>query len=310
MSYSTVPSVPMNSKIITLAIVTHGNISQFNIPEEKQRIFDNVRLFSKAGKFQEAVTTRFIEYTNILPPLNERFRENNITSTLHILKTYADDLNEKYNNLLDSTYEQEMDRTQVCKIYYPITFDKQFTVVPPTRLETIMSCITPIIQGIYVVSVHEYSENANKLHYVFPEAKNSKINLLDSVNFVEFVRALGVTVPVGTTIFTYLTRTYDPNSNNFIFMSELVKVIKGFVTDPLCYINIIDHSCSVTNTKHVTPEEVQSFEKYAVPVDIEMGMPNWGGQKTNKTKKKTKKIKKTKKKSKRYRRKKKNTKKR
>jgi hypothetical protein len=275
MSY---PSLPYNSKIITLAIVTHGNISQFNLTPENQHLFDNVRLFSKAGKFQEAVTTPFIEYTNILPPLNERFRQDKIDGTLNILQTYAEDLNEKYNNLLDSMGERHIDRSRVCKIYYPITFDKQFVVVPPTFLET-PYCIIPSMQGIYVISVHEQRE---KLEYIFPN-RREEINLLKPNDFLQFAKALGIQTPKNKTI---LTRQYDENGKTFIFMSELVKTIKDMVTDPLCYINIVDHSCSVTNTARVSQEEVDRFEKYVVPADIEMGAPTWGGRRKNTTRKK------------------------
>jgi hypothetical protein len=283
MSY---PTVPYNSKIITLAIVTHGNISQFNLSSEKQHIFDNVRVFSKAGKFQEAVTTPFIEYTNILPPLNERFRQDKIDGTLNILQTYANDLNEKYNNLLDSMAERNIDRSRVCKIYYPVTFDKQFVIVPPTLLEA-PTCIIPSIQGIYVISVHEQRE---KLEYIFPN-RREEINLLKPNDFLQFAKALGIQNPQNKTI---LTRQYDANGKTFIFMSELVKIIKDMVTDPLCYINVVDHSCSVTNTARVSQEEVDRFEKYVVPVDIEMGSPTWGGRRKKTTRKRKKHLRKRK----------------
>jgi hypothetical protein len=107
--------------------------------------------------------------------------------------------------------------------------------------------------------------------------------LFDPKDFEIFSRALGHrTCPINPQIFT------KRDNVSYILMSELVRVIKELTTEPYCYLNLIDHSCSTINTLRVLPEEVTEFKKYIVPTDIETGFPQWGGKSKRKRKKNTK----------------------
>jgi hypothetical protein len=91
------PSVSIHSKIITLAIIAHGSISALNLDAETQHIFDNVRLFSKAGGTQGLASTSMVEY-NTLAPLYSRFKRDLAPeeTTFQIMQQYAKDISSKY----------------------------------------------------------------------------------------------------------------------------------------------------------------------------------------------------------------------
>jgi hypothetical protein len=141
-----IPSV--GAKIITLAIVTHGNINKVDLDPTTQQLFDNVRLFSKAGGTQCAITTPGVE-TYTLDPLYERFKINlnSGKSTLQIMQQYAKDLLPKYGNLIkfmegfSLSTPGEVDVEKSCKIYNPVTFDKQFIVEEASMLDLAWSYI-------------------------------------------------------------------------------------------------------------------------------------------------------------------------
>ena len=282
------PSVPIHSKIITLAIIAHGSISALNLDTETQHVFDNVRLFSKAGGTQGLASTSMVEY-NTLAPLYARFKRDLAPeeTTFQIMQQYAKDISSKYENLINFFEANELDIEKSCKIYNPVTYDKDIAILPPTLLERIASCISPRIQGVYVVSVHEKVDDAGTLKLIFPKDGTNNVNLANPAEFKTFVTTLGRTEPsLQTDIFSKLEKGVRA-----IKMSELIRIVKSLIAPSECYINIIDDTCSVLNPKFVSPEETASFSKYIVPSDIEMGHLRWGGKLGRKIKTKRKQTK-------------------
>jgi hypothetical protein len=280
------PSVPIHSKIITLAIIAHGSISALNLDTETQHVFDNVRLFSKAGGTQGLASTSMVEY-NTLAPLYARFKRDLAPeeTTFQIMQQYAKDISSKYENLINFFEANELDIEKSCKIYNPVTYDKDIAILPPTLLERIASCISPRIQGVYVVSMHEKVDDAGTLKLIFPKDGTNNVNLANPAEFKTFATALGRTESsLQTDIFSKVAKGVRT-----IKMGELVRIVKSLIAPNECYINIIDDTCSVLNPKFVSPEESAYFSKYIVPSDIEMGeFKRWGGKLRRKMKTKRK----------------------
>jgi hypothetical protein len=285
-------SLPDGAKIITIAIVAHGSITKLDMPTDDQNLFDNVLLFSKAGRMQELITTPEVE-SNTLDPLYTRFTKDLTAgqTTFSILQQYKEDLNGVYTNLIKTkdalsfTGPTGIDINDICQIYYPVTYDKQFVIVPQTTFDKFTSCIIPYVQGIYVISIHE-KMNEREVLCIFPNKDDDSnqiqdVNLLDPNKVNEFASALNNTNQTNKNIFTK-----NEEGARSIRMSELVKFIKDLA--PNCYINLIDHSCSVINPRQVSVEEREIFAKYIEEVDVEKGFPQWGGKSKRKRKKNTK----------------------
>ena len=53
--------IDIGSKIVTLAIQMHGTVINLDLSLQTTKIFENVRLFSKAGDFDLAVSNELAE---------------------------------------------------------------------------------------------------------------------------------------------------------------------------------------------------------------------------------------------------------
>ena len=60
--------------IITLAIQTHGKVIDLSLSPDTVSIFDDVRLFSKAGEFEDAMSSH-AQDQNILVKVNKLFQK-------------------------------------------------------------------------------------------------------------------------------------------------------------------------------------------------------------------------------------------
>jgi hypothetical protein len=134
--------------IVTLAIITHGGVIQFDLHQNMQSLFQYVRLFSKAGDFKATCTTP---------------SEDNAQLTL--LYSYLRKNLNKETFLALEDYEKKVGG----KMIEHITFDKIFRVDESTNVE-----------GIFLVSIHR-KKTLDNYELIWP--KDSKyalnINLLD-----------------------------------------------------------------------------------------------------------------------------------
>ena len=77
------------SIIITIAMQLHGRVIELNLSPEKTALFDNVRLFSKAGEFEDVYSNKLGEF-HILYKLNELFQKNLQESSIHPIEQYVE----------------------------------------------------------------------------------------------------------------------------------------------------------------------------------------------------------------------------
>jgi hypothetical protein len=274
-----------NSIIVTIAVQTHGAISQTSTSPETMHLFDNVRLFSKAGQTQEAVSNRVID-NNTLPALNTRLQKDIPIgqTTLSIIEQYAKELKEKYVNFLDfqDISEYQVKREKTCLLYPHITVDKVFYIGPYTNYQHVLDCINMNTKvGIFLISIHEKDVESGQLKCIYPsidekkkQNKNLQLDIVDQLK--EFA-----------SIFGKKDFTFPENKSRIesITMSELVKLIKNIVGYDRCFINILDYSCSNLSSK-LSRSELRDL-KYFTTGDIETGyIKTTGGRKRIKSKSK------------------------
>jgi hypothetical protein len=184
-----------NSIIITLAILMHGKVINLDITNN---IFDNVRLFSKAGDLQDVVSSRLGELV-ILRKVNEMFQTDLTEPTINIIQKYVEYSHPKYKSLLEG--EEKMNRENVCRLFENITIDKTFskTVIRPSgfinRILCLVDYIFPEFQGIFLVSIHEKVDDYNfKLIYP-PHNEHKNLNLLELDNLALFASLFNKQLP-------------------------------------------------------------------------------------------------------------------
>lgn len=277
-------SIIPNSIVVTIAIQTHGVISDTNLSPDVMKIFDNVRLFSKAGIAQDVASTRMID-ANTLLPLNKRLQRNlgYGESTLDIIETYSRDLKVKYLNYLDfeNIPEYEIRGEKTCVIYPHITIDKVFSLKPTNFSDRFLDCVGLGQNGIFLVSVHEYDPESGELKFIYPSKNDNPLlnNIKEFTNFVKFFHSFSKDFFKIDS--TDLPHTLKLNKNKkkiqTIRMSKLVEIVKQIFHSRKCFINLMDYSCS--NISETIPEEDLSLLKYYTPADIETGyIPKWGGR--------------------------------
>jgi hypothetical protein len=272
-------SIIPNSIVVTIAIQTHGVISDTNLSPEVMKIFDNVRLFSKAGIPQDVVSTRMID-ANTLPPLNKRLQRNlgYGESTLDIIETYSRDLKVKYLNYLDfeNIPDYEIQGEKTCMIYPHITIDKVFSLKPTSFSDRFLDCVGLGQNGIFLVSVHEYDSESGELKFIYPNKNNNLLlnNIKEFTKFANFFDSFSEDL-----YSTDLPHTLKLNKNKIqtIRMSKLVEIVKKIFHSNECFINLMDYSCS--SISETIPKEDLQFLKYYATEDIETGhTPKWGGR--------------------------------
>ena len=154
--------IHIGSKIITLAIQMHGKVIDLDLSPEKNRIFEDVRLFSKAGDFEDVDTNEIAE-RNILNKVNEMFQIDLTQSTLRLLNEYVEYSRPRYRNFLDLYGEPESKKTVACRQFSNITFDKSLSVADQDTdfLNCFINRFLPRFQGFFVVSIHEKKSESN-----------------------------------------------------------------------------------------------------------------------------------------------------
>lgn len=186
-----------NSIIITLAILTHGKVVSLNIESD---IFDNVRLFSKSGDFEDVATTHLAERV-VLNKVYELFRTDLNEPSINIMKNYVEYSQPKYKSFLKFMGNDNVNVENVCRLFSNITIDKIFSKIvtrPPGLLSTLLcfvDYIIPEFQGVFLVSAHRKINN-NTYELIYPRDNISKnIDLLDLNNLREFALFFGKELP-------------------------------------------------------------------------------------------------------------------
>ena len=293
--------IDIGSKIVTIAIMMHGAVIETNLAANKQKIFDNTRLFSLAGGFSEAgFGSNDVRMDNI-NFLNEIFQIDLSQTTHQTMKDFTERIRPAYARYIDAFFD-DLSTENICKIFSTITIDKALGATINSYFDKIIRCILPDIIGIYVISVHEKID-ANQTRLIYPLEKNvSNLDLLKRADFIRFARifdkdgesilsqmsAISSEWPPATTsgldnwkvTFTrsFLQRVYGNGNISHIRLSYLVDIIQQIVGRDKCKLNLFDYSCSVFAPIVNNPES-KLFAKDMKEDDIERGAnQRWGGR--------------------------------
>jgi hypothetical protein len=192
--------VDIGSKIVTLAIQMHGTVINLDLSPETTKIFENVRLFSKAGDFDYVSTNDLIE-RHILYKVNEMFQKDLSAPTVEIINEYAELSKPKYKNYLSYQGDLNEKRSQnICRQFENITYDKSLSAADDDEdsgfFECVMNRLLPRFQGFFVVSIHEKT-GENSFTLLYPKEKSDKqnLNLLLVDDFQKFANIFGSEIP-------------------------------------------------------------------------------------------------------------------
>jgi hypothetical protein len=191
--------IPIGNKIITLAIQMHGSVIDLDLSPEKNRIFEDVRLFSKVGDFDDAVSSDLAE-RHILYKVNEMFQRDLTVPTVELINEYVEYSKPKYTNFLRDYGELNEKRSQnVCRQFGNITFDKSLSAADDDEdswfFECIMNRLLPRFQGFFVVSIHEKT-GENSFTLLYPKKTDkTNLNLLLVDDFKKFANIFGSELP-------------------------------------------------------------------------------------------------------------------
>ena len=189
----------IGSKIVTLAIQMHGSVIDLDLSPEKNRIFEEVRLFSKEGDFYDADSNDLIE-RHILYKVNEMFQKDLTVPTVELINEYVEYSKPKYKNYLSYQGKLNEKRSKnVCRQFGNITFDKSLSAADDDEdsnyFECIINRLLPRFQGFFVVSIHEkIGENSFTLLYPKKTDKQN-LNLLLVDDFKKFANIFGSELP-------------------------------------------------------------------------------------------------------------------
>jgi hypothetical protein len=285
----------IGSKIITIAIMLNGDIIETNLGPNKQKIFDNTRLFRLANIVSEPGAVFNDIKMSRIHVLNLVFQHDLPLSTYNAVDRFPAVLSGYKSLFLPEKHRY---------IPFNITFDKEIgTAALPTDANMVI--------GIYVVSVLEKTSK-DKFLLIYPSAEDeimTNLNLLKKTEFIEFANIFGKN---GKSVLdkmfekaskwpdydnstaddaTYKEEldkwniTFSPggllNSYgdiSYIRLSYLVDTIKEIVGRDKCKINIFDYSPNV-----LSPIVSDSSTGTLYPQDIETGSDTtWGGRGRNK----------------------------
>jgi hypothetical protein len=244
--------------IFTFLIMTHGSIRNLTLTTEHQNIFNNCRLFSKAGEFI---------CIDSIPNYSA------LNTNLHI----------------DST-EPTFDRINKSLKITPlptITYDKTL------RIKSFMELYFPDNYGIFLMSVNKKENGVYKYINLF----SKELNLLYISELKKLSHIFGTNVPnLNSEIFdsngnandfdfTEWTGIELSNNKEIIMkikMSKFVEIIKQIV-GPNNFFNLIDYSCSVNRTRSLLDKPKYYFTE---PINEEnaAGEKKWGGKNKKKGK--------------------------
>ena len=248
--------------IFTFFIMTHGSIRNLTLTPEDQNIFNNCRLFSKAGDFV----------------------------CIDSIPNYSA-LN---NNLHIDSSEPTFDRINKSLKTTPlpsITYDKTL------RIKSLMELYFPDNYGIFLMSVNKKENGIYKYINLF----SKELNLLYISELKKMAHTFGTNVPelnsenfdsngnANDFDFTQWSGIQLSDNKEIIMkikMSKFVEIIKQIV-GPNNFFNLIDYSCSVNRTRNLLDKPKYYFTE---PINEEnaAGEKKWGGKNKRKGKGKRK----------------------
>lgn len=295
-----VECIDIGSKIITIAIMMHGEVTDTKLSPAQQKIFDNTRLFSLAGGFSEVGFGSNAIRINNINYLNKIFQIDLSETTHQVMKEFTERVRPIYARYIDAFFD-DLSTENICKVFSTITIDKALGTAITSSFDKMMNCILPDIIGIYVISVHE-KVDANQMTLIYPLERNvSNLDLIKRSDFIQFARIFGKDgesilsemsavssewppVPVSSLdnwkiTFTqrlgFFQRVYGDISH--IRLSYLVDIIQQIVGRDKCKLNLFDYSCSIL-APMINNSEGKLFAKDMKEDDIERGPPKeWGG---------------------------------
>ena len=295
-----VECIDIGSKIITIAIMMHGEVTDTKLSPAQQKIFDNTRLFSLAGGFSEVGFGSNAIRINNINYLNKIFQIDLSETTHQVMKEFTERVRPIYARYIDAFFD-DLSTENICKVFSTITIDKALGTAITSSFDKMMNCILPDIIGIYVISVHE-KVDANQMTLIYPLERNvSNLDLIKRSDFIQFARIFGKDgesilsemsavssewppVPVSSldnwkVTFTqrlgFFQRVYGDISH--IRLSYLVDIIQQIVGRDKCKLNLFDYSCSIL-APMINNSEGKLFAKDMKEDDIERGPPKeWGG---------------------------------
>jgi len=305
--------IDIGSKIVTIAIMMHGEIIETKLSPAQQKIFDNTRLFSLTGGFSEAgLGLNEIRMSNI-NYLNKIFQIDLSQTTHQVMKDFTERIRPTYARYIDA-FLDDLSTENICKVFSTITIDKALGTAITSAYDKMMSCILPDVIGIYVISVHE-KVDANTIKLIYPLERNvPNLDLLKRTDFIRFADIFGKD---GESILHEMStissdwpdysssiddETFQPELDNwkvtftqrlgffqrvygdisYIRLSYLVDIIKQIVGRDKCKLNLFDYSCAVLAPILNNPES-KLFAEHMKSDDIEMGPPKgWGGRRRHK----------------------------
>jgi hypothetical protein len=292
--------IDVGSKIITIAIMMHGEVIDTKLSPAQQKIFDHTRLFSLAGGFSEVgFGSNDVRMKNI-NFLNKIFQTDLSETTHQVMQDFTERIRPTYARYIDAFFD-DLSTENICKVFSTITIDKALGDAITSSFDKMMNCILPDIIGIYVISVHE-KVDANQMKLIYPLERNAhNLDLIKRADFIQFARIFGKDGesilsemsavssewppdPVSTldnwkVTFTqrlgFFQKVYGDISH--IRLSYLVDIIKQIVGRDKCKLNLFDYSCSVLAPMINNPQG-KLFARDMKEDDIERGpSKEWGG---------------------------------
>ena len=184
----------VGSIIVTVAVIAHGSVIDFDLTNKQEEIFKNVRLFSKSGDYIGVRTSPMMENTT-LNNLNNKFQKNLTNSTFNELNEYKNYYFKLYKDYTDFykflDIEEFKNMENRCKIMNNIHYDKAFEIQDnninesnkensPVNLFNILNtvkkqldCFISLNEGIFIVSIHK-KINDNEYQLIYPINNNLK----------------------------------------------------------------------------------------------------------------------------------------
>ena len=296
-----VECIDIGSKIITIAIMMHGEVIETKLSPAQQKIFDNTRLFSLAGGFSEVGFGSNAVRMNNINYLNKIFQIDLSQTTHKVMKEFTEDIRPTYARYIDAFFD-DLSTENICKVFSTITIDKALGTAITSAYDKMMHCILPDVIGIYVISVHE-KVDANQMSLIYPLERNaSNLDIIKRADFIQFARIFGKDgesilsemsavssewspVPVSSldnwkVTFNqrlgFFQKVYGDISH--IRLSYLVDIIQKIVGSDKCKLNLFDYSCSVL-APMINNRVGNLFARDMKEDDIERGADQtWGGR--------------------------------
>jgi len=316
--------------IITLAIQTHGKVIDLSLSPDTVSIFDDVRLFSKAGEFEDAMSSH-AQDQNILVKVNKLFQKDIRGASIDLMNEYVEYSHPIYKQFLEQRGHKKTN-DNVCRLFDNVMFDKSLSMNTlrdgnrfSCMVDQLLNLIDPELNGIFVVSVHQ-KINDNEYQLIYPDV-GYNLNLLKIKDFKEFASAftsdtnvLRSLVDKSSNLPTeeYIRRydklikennpqLFEEENNRFFELlnkwsitmqnaNQIESIRLSTLVDTIK--QIIGHKCKINLLDYscnsiirTLPDRDRNNAQYLVSSDIENPAKRWGGKSTKKRKTKQRKTK-------------------